>query len=114
MRSLYQDEAGKLAAAITEMKYNELPLILHQQPEFVDILFECRMPGKINSKEFMHRYFTFNVSLMRFAFPTRRSPSAFKPDFHAIFSQPSSRWLATQCLQEAYFLLVKKKLKVVA
>lgn len=110
MRSLppYQDAAGKLAAVFAEVKYEELLLILlQQQPELADILFDYGVPGKINLEEFMQRNFTFNVSLARFAFLTGRSLSAFKRDFHAIFHETPSRWLVHKRLQEAYFLLTQ-------
>lgn len=114
MRSLppYQDAAGKLAAGFAEVKYEELLLILlQQQPELADILFDYGVPGKINLEQFMQRNFTFNISLARFAFLTGRSLSAFKRDFHAIFHETPSRWLVQKRLQEAYFLLAKENLK---
>ena len=114
MRSLppYQDAAGKLAAAFAAVKHEELLLILlQQQPELADILFDYGVPGKINLEEFMQRHFAFNVSLARFAFLTGRSLSAFKRDFHAIFDQTPSRWLVQKRLQEAYFLLTQQHQK---
>ena len=114
MRSLppYQNAAGKLDAVFAEVKYEELLLILlQQQPELADILFDYGVPGKINLEEFMQRNFTFNVSLARFAFLTGRSLSAFKRDFHAIFNQTPSRWLVHKRLQEAYFLLTQQHQK---
>ena len=112
IRSLlpYQDAAGKLAAAFAEVKYEELLLILlQQQPELADVLFDYGLPGKINLEQFMQRHFTFNVSLAHFAWLTGRSLSAFKRDFHAIFHETPSRWLVQKRLQEAYFLLTEKR-----
>ncbi|AMJ67789.1 AraC family transcriptional regulator [Hymenobacter sp. PAMC 26628] len=114
IRSLphYWDASGKIADVFADVKYEELLLILLQnQPELADILFDYGLPGKISLDKFMNRNFTFNVGLPRFAFLTGRSLSAFKRDFQAIFNQTPSRWLVQKRLQEAYFLLAEKNQK---
>lgn len=114
IRSLkpYRNQAGSVAEAFRAVKHEELLLILLQnQPELVDILFDYGIPGKIDLEKFMNTHFRFNVSLPRFAFLTGRSLSAFKRDFHAIFHETPSRWLVHKRLQEAYFLLVKENQK---
>lgn len=114
IRSLspYQDAAGKLTTGFAEVKYEELLLILlQQQPELADILFDYGLPGKIDLEGFMQHNFTFNVNLARFALLTGRSLSAFKRDFYAIFHETPARWLMQKRLQEAYFLLAQKHQK---
>ena len=108
IRSLkpYRNQAGSVAEAFRAVKHEELLLILLQnQPELADILFDYGIPGKIDLEKFMNSHFKFNVGLPRFAFLTGRSLSAFKRDFQAIFHQTPSRWLVQKRLQEAYFLL---------
>ena len=59
----------------------------------------------------MNRNFKFNVSVERFAYLTGRSLSAFKRDFKATFNETPNRWIVKKRLQEAYFLIDKKKKK---
>lgn len=95
-----------------DLKYEELLLILlKNQPELAEVLFDFRMPGKIDLEEFMSQNFKFNVSIERFAFLTGRSLSAFKRDFKKIFDDTPNHWLVQKRLEEAYFLLHKKKQK---
>jgi AraC-like DNA-binding protein len=51
------------------------------------------------------------VSVERFAYLTGRSLSAFKRDFKTIFNDTPNRWLIQKRLQEAYFLIDRKKQK---
>jgi AraC family transcriptional regulator, exoenzyme S synthesis regulatory protein ExsA len=88
-----------------------LLLLLKLQPELAGILFDYGIPGKINLEEFMNRNFRFNVNLERFAYLTGRSLSAFKRDFKTVFQETPSRWLVRRRLQEAHFLLNKKRQK---
>ena len=114
IRSLgpYRTPAGSVNEAFRAVKHEELLLILLQnQPELADILFDYGLPGKIGLEKFMNTHFKFNVSLPRFAFLTGRSLSAFKRDFHLIFHQTPSRWLVQKRLQEAYFLLEQRQQK---
>nr|WP_067060233.1 AraC family transcriptional regulator [Mucilaginibacter sp. L294] len=114
IRSLkpYTDSAGKIEAAFEDLKYEELLIILlKNQPELAGLFFDYAAPQKINLEEFMSRNFKFNVSVERFAYLTGRSLSAFKRDFKTIFNQTPSRWLVQKRLQEAYFLIDKKKNK---
>ena len=108
----YSNEAGSLADVFAEVKYEELLLVLlQQQPELAEILFDYGLPGKISLDKFMNTNFKFSVSLPRFAFLTGRSLSAFKRDFQAIFNETPSRWLVQKRLQEAYFLLEQQNQK---
>lgn len=101
-----------IAEPFTDVKRQELLLILLQaQPELAGLLFDYGIPEKINIEEYMNRNFRFNVSVERFAFLTGRSLSAFKRDFKDTFGETPSRWLVQKRLQEAYFLIEKKKQK---
>lgn len=95
-----------------ELKYEELLIILlKNQPELSDVLFDFRKPGKIDLEAFMNKNYKFNVSVSQFAYLTGRSLSAFKRDFKDIFDDSPSRWLVQRRLKEAYFLMDKKHQK---
>ncbi len=101
-----------IRAPFTDVKREELLLILMQaQPELAGLLFDYGIPQKINLEEFMNRNFKFNVSIDRFAYLTGRSLSAYKRDFKKIFNETPGRWLIQKRLEEAHFLIEKKKLK---
>ena len=101
---------GKIKEPFGDVKREELLLILLQkQPVLSDVLFDFGILQKINLEEFMNRNFKFNVSVQRFAFLTGRSLSAFKRDFKTIFSDTPTHWLVKKRLEEAHFLLEKKK-----
>lgn len=105
----YYDQKGKLPADFSDLKREELMLILLQlHPEYAGILFDFGIPGKIDLETFMNEHYKFNVSLARFAYLTGRSLSAFKRDFKATFNNTPNRWLMQKRLEEAYFLLDKK------
>lgn len=114
IRSLkpYHKDVMELDEAFEALKHEELLLILlRNQPELANVLFDFGIPEKINLEAFMNRNFTFNVSLQRFSYMTGRSLSAFKRDFKAIFNETPSRWLLQRRLEEAFFLLQKKNRK---
>ena len=103
---------GIIKEPFTDVKREELLLILLQkQPDLAGVFFDFGIPQKTNIEEFMNKNFKFNVSIERFAFMTGRSLSAFKRDFKAIFNETPNRWLVQKRLQEAYFLIEKKKQK---
>ena len=103
---------GKIRDAFSDVKREELMIILlQQQPELAGLFFDYGIPQRINIEEFMNRNFKFNVHIGRFAFLTGRSLSAFKRDFKAIFNETPNRWLVQKRLQEAHFLIEKKKQK---
>lgn len=89
-----------------------LSIILKLHPEYASIFFDFGKPGKIDLKEFMSKNYKFNVSVERLAFLSGRSLSAFKRDFTEIFNQTPNRWLVERRLQEARFLIEKKRKKV--
>lgn len=108
----YYKGVMQLDEVFEDVKYEELLLILlKNQPELAGILFDFRMPGKIDLEEFMNRNFKFNVSVSRFAYLTGRSLSAFKRDFKSIFDDTPSHWLVQRRLREAYLLMDKKSQK---
>ena len=95
-----------------DIKNEELLLILlKQQPELSDMLFNFSKPGKIDLEEFINLNYMFNVNMERLAFLTGRSLSAFKRDFKEVFGETPSRWLIRKRLQEAHFLIERKNKK---
>lgn len=111
IRSLmpYYRGGGKIDAPFTDVKREELLLILlQQQPELAGVFFDYGIPAKINLEEFMNRNYKFNVSIDRLAWLTGRSLSAFKRDFKQIFNDTPSHWLVQRRLHEAHFLIEKK------
>ncbi|WPQ61762.1 AraC family transcriptional regulator [Chitinophaga sancti] len=103
---------GIIREPFAYVKREELLLILlEKQPDLVGLFFDFSIPQKIDIEEFINKNFKFNVSVERFAFLTGRSLSAFKRDFKAIFNDTPSRWLVKKRLQEAHFLIEKKKQK---
>jgi AraC-like DNA-binding protein len=108
----YRKGVMQLDEAFEDVKYEELLIILlKQQPELAGIFFNYNKPEKINLEAFMNKNFKFNVSVERFAYLTGRSLSAFKRDFKTIFNDTPNRWLIQKRLQEAYFLIDRKKQK---
>ncbi len=110
MRSLsaYFNEGGKIDEVFANIKREELLLILLQDnPELRDVLFDFGIPEKINLEEFMNRNYKFNVGMERFAYLTGRSLTVFKKDFAKVFGLTPSRWLVKKRLEEAYFQIEK-------
>ncbi|MDD7887981.1 AraC family transcriptional regulator [Flavivirga sp. 57AJ16] len=108
----YYNGMGKIEKEIQDTKREELLLILlKKQPELYEVLFDFGKPEKINLEEFMNQNYKFNVAIERFAYLTGRSLSAFKRDFKQIFNDTPNRWLIQKRLQEAHFLIDKKKQK---
>jgi AraC family transcriptional regulator, exoenzyme S synthesis regulatory protein ExsA len=104
--------SSQLSEAEVNNKREELlQLLLEQNPEMTDVLFDFATPQKINLESFMNQHFRFNVSLKRFAYLTGRSLSAFKRDFAAVFSTTPSRWLTHKRLLEARFLIESERRK---
>jgi AraC-like DNA-binding protein len=110
IRSLmpYYHNGGKIDETFARVKREELLLILlKNNPEIADILFDFGIPQKLDLEAYMNRNYTFNVTLERFAYLTGRSLSAFKRDFAAIFNETPARWLLKKRLQQARFMLEK-------
>lgn len=105
----YYNEAGNIDGAFSEIKREELLLILLKiHPELEPVLFDFGKPDKIDLKEFMLHNFRFNAGIDRFAYMTGRSLAAFKRDFKAIFDMSPGKWLVKRRLEEAFFLISKQ------
>lgn len=114
IRSLkpYYKGVMQLDKDFEDLKYEELLIILlKQQPELAELFFNYKKPEKINLEAFMNKNFKFNVNTQHFAYLTGRSLSAFKRDFKEIFNDTPNHWLVKKRLQEACFLIGKKKQK---
>lgn len=108
----YYKGVMELDVDFEDLKYEELLIILiKQQPELVDLLFDFAPPQKLNLEAFMNNNFMFNVRVEKFALLTGRSLSAFKRDFQTIFNETPNRWLVKKRLEEAYFLIAQKQQK---
>ncbi|MBX3241203.1 MAG: helix-turn-helix transcriptional regulator [Chitinophagaceae bacterium] len=114
IRSLQYFQGGGINVINKEADHKReelLLLLLRSHPGYINIFFDFGKPGRLDLQAFMNKHYKFNVSIERFAFLTGRSLSAFKRDFNEIFQQTPSRWLIQRRLQEAYFLITKKKFR---
>jgi len=108
----YYNSKGEIDKAFFDVKREELLLILLQlDPDLSGVFFDYGSPEKIDLEEFMNRNYLFSVNIDRFAYLTGRSLSAFKRDFYAIFNETPSRWLVRKRLEDAYFLIDKRRKK---
>jgi len=108
----YYAGGGKLNDTFANIKREELLLILLQDnPQLIDVLFDFGIPQKIDLEAYMNRNYKFNVNVERFAYLTGRSLSAFKRDFAAIFGTTPHHWLMNKRLKEARFLIEKERQK---
>lgn len=111
LASYYQKD-GKIAKSFSDVKREELLLILLQlDPGLANVLFDFSTPQKIDLKAFMLQHYRFNVSLDRLAFLTGRSLSTFKREFKQLFKDTPSHWIQQMRLQEAFFQIRQKKRK---
>lgn len=105
----YYNESGKIDETFSNVKREELLLILLQiSPKLRNVFFDFGIPEKIDLEAFMHRNYKFNVSLERLAYLTGRSLSAFKRDFQKIFHSTPGHWLIQKRLREAHFQIEKE------
>ncbi|WP_326981071.1 AraC family transcriptional regulator [Chryseobacterium sp. MYb264] len=106
---IYQN-SGKLSdPRLVDLKIKEaLILLLQEDPDLKNILFDFNEPGKIDIEAFMNKNFHFNVNLDRFAYLTGRSLATFKRDFEKIFGITPGKWLLRKRLQEAHYLILEK------
>ncbi len=103
---------NKISHGLAEIKKKEMIfLLLRNNQNLKNILFNFGIPGKINLEAFMNNNFRFNVPLSQFAFLTGRSLASFKRDFEKVFQTSPNRWLQQKRLEEAYYLLENKKMK---
>lgn len=80
-------------------------LLLNQNPNLSDFLFDFNEPYKIDLENFMLKNYQFNAPLEFFAKQTGRSLSAFKRDFIHSFNETPAKWMKEKRLEKAYQLL---------
>ena len=109
----YLEGNGGISNAITNLKVKEaVMLLLQTNPALKDVLFDFSEPGKIDLEAYMNEHYRFNVDLYRFAYLTGRSLATFKRDFEKIYNTSPNRWLQQKRLNDAYFLIKEKGLKI--
>ncbi|MDR2010997.1 MAG: AraC family transcriptional regulator [Bacteroidales bacterium] len=94
---------------LVKIKQKEAVLMLIKFcPELTDILFDFDEPGKIPLAPFMEQNYCYNLKLLRFAYLTGRSLSAFKRDFEKEFHTTPGKWIHNKRLDQAYYLIKEK------
>jgi len=108
----YFDHPEMLTPSLSQVKTVEaIEILLRTHPELVKFLFDFNEPHKIDLESFMNRNYSFNVSMDKFARLTGRSLATFKRDFQKTFNTSPGIWLTKRRLEEAYYLIGKKKKK---
>ncbi|GAO44054.1 helix-turn-helix domain-containing protein [Flavihumibacter petaseus] len=108
----YYDHPGSLTPALQDLKTTEaIELLLSAGPALRGLLFDFSEPHKIDLESFMLKNFEFNVALTEFARLSGRSLSTFKRDFQKAFALTPEKWLKTQRLEKAYYLIKEKHQK---
>jgi len=104
----YFDQPEYLTTSLSELKTREaIELLLKNDPQWKDFLFDFSEPYKIDLEQFMQQHFHFNVSPSHFAQLTGRSLASFKRDFGKVFDAPPGKWLQQRRLEEAHLLIRK-------
>lgn len=108
----YLENSDTIGGDLVKLKIKEAVLIFIQvNPQLKNILFDFSEPGKIDLEAYMNEHYQYNGSLDEFAYLTGRSLSTFKRDFEKIFNTTPNRWLLQKRLEDAYYLLKKRKMK---
>lgn len=108
----YEGLTTALPAELVELKLSEAMTIVRSIDATADaILSDFSEPGKIDLADFMHRNYSFNIGLERFAYLTGRSLATFKRDFQKVFQTSPQKWLLERRLQQAHFLIAEKKVR---
>ncbi len=108
----YIDHPKRLTAKIAELKTGEaIELLLQTDAVFQNFLFGFQEPYKIDLEAYMHHNYQYNIPLSSFAKFTGRSLSTFKRDFSKIFATTPEKWLQQKRLEQAHYLISKKKLR---
>ena len=106
----YIDNPKKLTTKIAQLKTCEaIELLLQTEEVFRSFLFDFGEPHKIDLEAYMHHNYTYNIPLTSFAKLTGRSLSSFKRDFTKIFETTPEKWLQQKRLEQAHYLILKKK-----
>lgn len=109
---LYKSLVASLLAftAMNEVEHSDLILmkiketlliLLKEQNELQQYLFDFSQPVKTDLFRFMHENFHHNLPLSRFAYLSGRSLAGYKRDFKDIFHISPGRWLLERRLDEA-------------
>jgi len=102
----YFDQPEHFTPKLAALKTNEaIELLLQNNPEMSQFLFDFHEPFKIDLEGFMMKNFLFNIPLAEFARLTGRSLSTFKRDFSKVFEDSPEKWLRKRRLSEAHALL---------
>jgi AraC-like DNA-binding protein len=108
----YIDHPEKLNAKLAELKTCEaIELLLQAGDLFQKFLFDFQEPHKIDLETYMNHNYQYNIPLSSFAKLTGRSLSTFKRDFTKIFETTPEKWLQQKRLEQAYFLILNKKIR---
>ncbi len=107
--SPYFEEPAQMTEALATIKTAEAIELLLRNPLMKNALFDFNEPFKIDLEAFMNRNFVYNVPLVQFARLTGRSLSTFRRDFIKVFSIPPEKWLQKRRLEQAHFLITKRK-----
>jgi len=106
----YINNPKKLTAKIAELKICEaIELLLQTGDVFQNFLFDFQEPYKIDLETYMNHNYKYNIPLSSFAKLTARSLSTFKRDFTKIFETTPEKWLQQKRLEQAHYLISKKK-----
>lgn len=106
----YINDPKKLTAKIAELKTCEaIELLLQTGNVFQNFLFDFQEPHKIDLEAYMNHNYKYNIPLSSFAKLTGRSLSTFKRDFTKKFDTTPEKWLQQKRLEQAHFLISKKK-----
>lgn len=105
----YYELNYSLSEELTALKFREALLILRKIDTSADeILFDFSDPGKIDLAAFMHKNYSFNIPVKKFAHLTGRSLATFKRDFQKTFNTSPEKWIRQKRLERAHFLIVEK------
>jgi AraC-like DNA-binding protein len=108
----YIDHPKKLTPKIAELKTGEaIELLIQTGDVFQAFLFDFHEPYKIDLEAYMNHNYQYNIPLSSFAKLTGRSLSTFKRDFTRLFDMTPEKWLQHKRLEQAYYLISKKKLR---
>ncbi|QIP12142.1 helix-turn-helix transcriptional regulator [Spirosoma aureum] len=108
----YFDHPEGLTSTLSELKTREaIELLLRFDYNLKDFLFDFSEPYKIDLEAFMIQNYVYNVPISQFARLTGRSLATFKRDFQKTFGSPPQKWLQQKRLEEAHFLIAKRKQK---
>jgi AraC-like DNA-binding protein len=108
----YLEHESSISNTLLQTKVREAVLIFTEaNPMLKDILYDFSEPGKVDLEAYMQEHYRYNGDMKYFAYLTGRSLSTFKRDFEKTFHTTPNKWLLQKRLEEAHYLLQKKKAK---